>query len=61
MFSNAKFGKNEDICIALIQLTKRGSFEISLIDLTLPHVCACPKPGLGFPTYNVCYGFFHVQ
>jgi hypothetical protein len=32
MFSNAKFGKNEDIYIALIQLTKRGSFEISLID-----------------------------
>jgi hypothetical protein len=25
-------------------------FGIPLTGLTLPHFCACPKPGTGFPT-----------
>jgi hypothetical protein len=31
-------------------LTGLGSHFTSL---TLPHVCACPKPGLGFPSFVV--------
>ena len=36
-------------------LTGLGSHFISL---TLPHVCACPKPGLGFPSFVVVFFVF---
>jgi hypothetical protein len=33
-------------------------FRIPLNGLTLPHFCACPKPGPGFPTFYVMTVFF---
>ena len=34
-------------------IIKRGRVGIQLTGLTLPHFCACTKPGLGFPTSHV--------
>jgi hypothetical protein len=33
-------------------------FGIPSTGLTLPHVCACPKPGPGFPSYAVVFCMF---
>jgi hypothetical protein len=33
-------------------------FRIPLNCLTLPHFCACPKPGPGFSTFYVMIFFF---
>ena len=39
---------------------QEGRVGIPYTSLTLPHFCACPKPGPGFPkSYDV--GFFSVQ
>jgi len=35
-----------------------GRFRIPLTSLTLPHICACPKPGPGFPKSYVVVSFF---
>ena len=32
---------------------REGSVVIILTDLNQPHICACPKPGPGFPTLYV--------
>jgi len=48
------------ICIAIgdpLTMYQEGKVGISLIGLTLPHYCACPKPWHGFPTSYVL-GFF---
>jgi hypothetical protein len=36
-------------------------FRIPLNGLTLPHFCACPKPGPEFPTFYVMIVFFCVH
>ena len=41
-------------------LYQEGRVWIPLTVLTLPHFCACPKSGLGFPTSSVMV-FFYVQ
>ena len=40
-----------------IQLSKRGGVGISLISVSLPHFCACPKPWLRFLTSYVVVFF----
>ena len=43
------------ISIAIIgdPIIKSGRVGIPLTGLTLPHFCACIKPGPGFPTSHV--------
>jgi hypothetical protein len=35
--------------------------RIPLIGFTLPHFCACPKPGPGFSKSYVMFFFHHVH
>ena len=39
------------------QILHALSPQIPLTGLTLPHLCACPKPGPGFPTSYVMVFF----
>jgi len=57
-----------DICIAVEDpVIRRGGLRssyqegrvgIPLTGLTLPHSCACPKPGTGFPMSCIVVSFF---
>jgi hypothetical protein len=40
------------VWVCWIRILYQGT-GIPLIGLTLPHCCACPKPGPGFPTSDV--------
>ena len=41
---------------------QEGRVRIPLICLTPPHLCACPKPGLKFPTsYVVCVRWITIK
>jgi hypothetical protein len=46
--------------ILLENQLSRGGYEIPLTVLTPPHLCVCPKQGIGFPTSYVGV-FFYVQ
>ena len=48
---NVKYMINVDIAIGYL-IIKRGGLG-PLIGLSLPHLCACPKPGPGFPMLHV--------
>ena len=39
-------------------IIKRGRFRIPLFDITLTHICACPKQGPAFPMTYVVVFFF---
>ena len=46
------------ICVAVGDpIMKRGRVGIPLTGLPLPHFCACPKPGPGFPMLYVMLFF----
>jgi hypothetical protein len=42
-----------NICIAIGDPVIKRRVGIPLSSITLPHFCACPKPGAGFPTSKV--------
>jgi hypothetical protein len=42
-------------------IIKRKSVSISLPNLTLPHLCTCPKPGPGIPASYVVVFFMFCE
>ena len=56
MVMTLPFMKNIKI-ITIVHKDKRGRIGIPLICLSLPHSCACPKPGPGFPMSYVMVFF----
>jgi hypothetical protein len=50
-----------NLCMFLYRHDDKGGVWILLTGLTLPHCCACSKPGAGFPTSYVVIFFFYVQ
>jgi hypothetical protein len=44
--------------LTLYSLGGKAEFVFPVTGLILPHFCACPKPGPGFPTSYVMFYFF---